>query len=63
MKKKSPKLSLHRETLASLSSDRMENVAGGVPETYVKSCLLSCFGTCSAIGCTDGCPSYLIGGC
>jgi hypothetical protein len=59
MKKKTPKLSLSRETLAFLSNDRLENIAGGVPYTYDKSCLLSCFAGCSAVGCTDGCPPYL----
>ncbi len=63
MKKKALKLSLHRETVALLSGERLERVGGGVPETYDKSCLLSCFAGCSAIGCTDGCPSYLVGGC
>lgn len=63
MKKKAPKLSLHRETVAFLSGDKLEKAAGGVPPTYDKSCLLSCYAGCSAIGCTDGCPSYLVGGC
>ena len=63
MKKKAPKLSLHRETLASLAGNRLDHVAGGVPETEDKSCLLSCYVGCSARGCTDGCPSYLVGGC
>ena len=55
MKKKTPKLSLSRETLASLSNNRLENVGGGVV-TYDKSCLYSCYAGCSAVGCTDGCP-------
>lgn len=60
MKKKTRKLTLHRETLASLSKTHMEGVAGGVPETVVKSCLLSCFAGCSAVGCTDTCPPSII---
>jgi hypothetical protein len=62
MKKKTLKLSLHRETLAFLSSKQLERPVGGV-ETYDKSCLLSCYVGCSAVGCTDGCPSYWTGCC
>lgn len=62
MKKKALKLSLHRETLAFISGDRLEKAAGGIV-TYDKTCLLSLYRTCSDIGCTDGCPSHLVGGC
>jgi predicted metal-binding protein len=60
MKKKAPKLSLSRETLAHLSSSRLEEAAGGVPATYDKSCLLSCYAGCSAVGCTDTCPPSIV---
>lgn len=60
MKKKSLKLTLHRETLAYLSNQRLEDVAGAVPETQDKSCLLSCFAGCSNVGCTDGCPPSIV---
>ncbi len=61
MKKKSLKLTLHRETLAHLSGRHLEGVAaGGVPQTYDKSCYLSCYAGCSDIGCTDGCPPSIV---
>ena len=60
MKKKAPKLSLSRETLAHLSNSRLEGVAGAVPATYDKSCLLSCYVGCSAVGCTDTCPPSIV---
>jgi hypothetical protein len=61
MKKKTLKLTLHRETLAHLSSRRLEGVAGGgVPYTYDKSCYLSCYAGCSDIGCTDTCPPSIV---
>ncbi|MFL6234971.1 MAG: class I lanthipeptide [Thermoanaerobaculia bacterium] len=63
MKKKLSKLCLNRETLSHLSHSQMENVAGAVPYTYDKSCLLSCFAGCSAVGCTDGCPSRIVNTC
>jgi hypothetical protein len=63
MKKKVSKLSLSRETLSSLSRPQMEQVAGAVPYTYDKSCLLSCFAGCSDVGCTDGCPSRIVQTC
>jgi hypothetical protein len=56
MKKKAPKLSLSRETLAHLSHFQLEQAAGAVPATNDKSCLLSCYAGCSAVGCTDTCP-------
>jgi hypothetical protein len=63
MKKKVSKLCLSRETLSSLSHPQLEQVAGAVPYTYDKSCLLSCFAGCSAVGCTDGCPSRIVNTC
>lgn len=60
MKKKSRKLTLHRETLAQLVTPHLEGVVGGVPETHDKSCLLSCRAGCSAVGCTDTCPASII---
>jgi len=60
MKKKSHKFAHHRETLAHLSGQRLEEVAGGVPYTYDKSCYLSCYAGCSDIGCTDGCPPSIV---
>ncbi|HEY4596828.1 MAG TPA: class I lanthipeptide [Thermoanaerobaculia bacterium] len=63
MKKKVSKLCLNRETLSYLSQPQMEGVAGAVPYTYDKSCLLSCFAGCSAVGCTDGCPSQIVRTC
>jgi arsenate reductase len=37
-----------------------ELAAGAVPATYDKSCLLSCYAGCSAVGCTDTCPPSII---
>ncbi|MBW8876731.1 MAG: class I lanthipeptide [Acidobacteria bacterium] len=62
MKKKTFKLALHRETLANLSNRQMEEVAG-VAATNDKSCLLSCFAGCSAVGCTDTCPRTIVRTC
>ena len=62
MKKKAPKLSLSRETLAQLTGNQIEGVAGGAA-TNDKSCLLSCFAGCSAVGCTDTCPRTIIRTC
>jgi hypothetical protein len=63
MKKKVSKLCLNRETLSHLAHPQMEKVVGAVPYTYDKSCLLSCFAGCSAVGCTDGCPSRIVNTC
>ena len=60
MKKKTLKLTLNRETLANLARTHLEGIAGGVPETQDKSCLLSCRAGCSAVGCTDTCPPSII---
>jgi hypothetical protein len=60
MRKKALKLTLNRETLAHLSNRHLENIAGGVPYTYDKSCYLSCFAGCSAVGCTDTCPPSIV---
>ncbi len=62
MKKKTFKLALHRETLANLSNRQMEEAVGGVA-TNDKSCLLSCFAGCSAVGCTDTCPRTIVRTC
>ena len=62
MKKKTFKLALHRETLANLSNRQLEEVAGGAA-TNDKSCLLSCFAGCSAVGCTDTCPRTIVRTC
>jgi hypothetical protein len=62
MKKKAPKLSLSRETVALLTRSQLEGAAGGV-ETRDKSCLLSCFAGCSDVGCTDTCPSQIVRTC
>ena len=62
MKKKTFKLALHRETLANLSNRQMEEAAGGAA-TNDKSCLLSCFAGCSAVGCTDTCPRTIVRPC
>lgn len=56
--KKSLKLSLHRETLRHLDHEPLARVAGG--ETLERSCYLSCFATCSDVGCTDTCPSQIV---
>lgn len=61
MKKKAPKLTLNRETLAHLSNRQLEGAAGGA--TYDKSCLLSCYAGCSAVGCTDTCPPTIVQTC
>ncbi|MEA2603773.1 MAG: hypothetical protein QOF89_4765 [Acidobacteriota bacterium] len=64
MKKKTLKLTLNRETLAYLSNPQMQGIAGAVPETREKSCLLSCQVGCSAVGCTNTCPpSIIVTGC
>ena len=63
MKKKTLKLTLHRETLANLSIREMEGAAGGVGNTHDKSCLLSCFAGCSDVGCTDTCPRTIVRTC
>ena len=60
MKKKTLKLTLHRETLAYLSNRHLEGAAGGVGNTNDKSCLLSCFAGCSDVGCTDTCPPSIV---
>lgn len=60
MKKKAPKLFLNRETLAHLANPQLEGAAGGVPATADKSCLLSCYAGCSAVGCTDTCPPSIV---
>jgi len=60
MKKKTLKLTLHRETLAHLTGPRLKGAVGGVPETQDKSCLLSCYAGCSNVGCTDGCPPSIV---
>jgi hypothetical protein len=60
MKKKTRKLTLHRETLTNLTHPHLEGVAGGVPETHDKSCLLSCRAGCSDVGCTDTCPPSIV---
>jgi predicted metal-binding protein len=60
MKKKTLKLTLHRETLAHLSNRHLEGAAGGVGNTRDKSCLLSCFAGCSDVGCTDTCPPSIV---
>ncbi|HEX3552010.1 MAG TPA: class I lanthipeptide [Thermoanaerobaculia bacterium] len=62
MKKKTLKLILHRETLANLSNHQMEAAVGGAA-TNDKSCLLSCFAGCSAVGCTDTCPRTIVRTC
>jgi predicted metal-binding protein len=59
MKKKALKLSLSRETLAHLSYTQLEGAAGAVA-TGDKSCLLSCYAGCSAVGCTDTCPPSIV---
>jgi predicted metal-binding protein len=63
MKKKTLKLTLHRETLANLSKRHLEGAAGAGEDTLNKSCLLSCFVGCSDIGCTDTCPPTIIHTC
>jgi hypothetical protein len=60
--KKAPKLSLSRETLAHLTHSQLEEAAGGVA-TRDKSCLLSCYAGCSAVGCTDTCPQTIVRTC
>ena len=60
MKRKTRKLTLHRETLTHLTRSHLEGVAGGVPYTYDKSCYLSCRAGCSDIGCTDTCPPSIV---
>jgi hypothetical protein len=62
MKKRAPKLSLSRETLAHLNHTQLEGAEGGVA-TNDKSCLLSCFAGCSAVGCTDTCPHTIVRTC
>jgi predicted metal-binding protein len=62
MKKKTLKLTLHRETLAHLSNHHLEGAAGGAG-TNDKSCLLSCFAGCSEVGCTDTCPPTIVRTC
>jgi len=60
MKKKTLKLTLHRETLAYLSNRHLEGAAGAGEDTVNKSCLLSCFAGCSDVGCTDTCPPSIV---
>ena len=62
MKKKAPKLFLSRETVALLTHSQLKEAAGGV-ETRDKSCLLSCYAGCSAVGCTDTCPPTIVQTC
>jgi hypothetical protein len=62
MKKKTLKLTLHRETLANLTDPQMEGAGGGAG-TRDKSCLLSCFAGCSDVGCTDTCPPTIVRTC
>jgi hypothetical protein len=61
------KLSLHRETLRTISGDPFTGVVGGVIQTLIGTCETCYYERCSGFNCSDNCtvscPSTPDAGC